>query len=344
MFIFGCISCSIGFIFFYGNTLQIKRFESGGGNTYSFRLYSMSFDKPISLEDVKSKQLLKSEMIEDIQVCHMISGNEDAGIPDDYYKLCARLYNKDKIIARQGRTDFTESDLKDNNQVIILPLTHDFGSVKIGNNIKIEKNQYSVIGISGFFDTFFITPKAFLQGDYTIDSITVILKKQPIKSQAGKFMEDLSKSFPNGYITESPNDYFNEAESRATSDFLLVSIMFVISLLSFMFLMKFLIDKNNLESVIYTVVGATRKQVIFTLLLEIVSISAFSAIIACILHHIFYNDFFDYINIYSGIKYYLSDYIIISSAIIVCSCLTALPFIISSIRNSIIENKNKYNE
>lgn len=341
MFILGSVVCSIGFIFFYGNTMQIKMYETGEGVDYDIRRYEINFRDPISQDDIFDSKLLKSDMIEDVEIQHKLPVDESSEIPLQY-ALCSRLYNNDKIICMQGRTDFSEDELESRKNVIILPSSDYYSTINIGDNITVENNEYNVIGVASFYDRFYITPKSYQSGGYSVDYISVLLSEQPSSAEAGKFAAELSKEFPTGELTSTPNDYYDTAQSNAAKDFLLVSLMFVISLLAFMFLMKFMLEQNNFETVIYTIVGATKKQIICIHLCETMVLSFIAAIIACLLHKSLYGVLFEHINAFSGIVYYFSDYFIIVLASVVISCLVSLPFVVSSMKNSIIRNKNKY--
>lgn len=113
---------------------QTKAYEAGSDNSYSLRLYKMNFSDPISFDDVVNSELLKSELIGDVEVgCNIPEYKSEF---NEIYKISSRLHNNNKIIARQGRTDFSDDELDGKENVVIVP-DDDKSDLKIDNDITI---------------------------------------------------------------------------------------------------------------------------------------------------------------------------------------------------------------
>lgn len=350
MFLIGSFVCSISFIFLYGNQVSTKKAESSLDPAY--KIYSMSFEKPISYNDINSKSFLKSNIIYDIDISHylsakelpkeLFSSSENVEIEDGFFTIDAVLYNKDENFSKFGRAEFSDKELTNGENVVVLPSYEGLYSMKNKSYINISGTKYEIIGMSTRDFEFLVPAKNFENLNYSINQIEIQTTDKMSRKDNAEFIEKLHEAFPEGTLTSSPTDYYNSADNNYLEGISLIAFMFIICSLSFMFLFKFMIDQSNAENIIYSIVGANKAKIIFILILENAFLSGIVAIIASILHKILYNSIFNHINIFDGIEYSLKDYLLIIVMIIILSCITSLPFIISCIKNSIIKNKNKY--
>jgi len=122
----------------------------------------------------------------------------------------------------------------------------------------------------------------------------------------------------------------------------MVCLLYAVSLLSFLFLFKNLLEESGYEDSVYMVVGASRKNVLFILFAELLSIIVVGFCIVAILHHILYDLVFLSINIYENIRYHFSDYLFVAVLSMALSALTAIPFIGAYMKKSTTELKNQY--
>lgn len=348
MFAIGCIVCSISFLFFYGNGMQTKRFAGDGGNTVGFRTYKLEFSKPVDYDKIINNEIFNSDLIDDVKLVHSLNAEELPkelkDIPSNFLSVCTYLEGKYEIKSSQGRTKFTDEEIKNGENVLIVPGRDEMYNMQIGNEIILSNNKYEIIGIAVPPDEFYMTTKSFASMKYSIKSISIILNTQLSSVENGKYELKLHDEFPSASLTDSPSELYNMAQSNALGDFSFVAVIFVVSSLAFMFLMKFMMDKSSSENVIYSIVGATKVRIVILLLIENVILSFVFAVIASIIHSSLYEVLFKKLNIVSDVEYYFSDYLFIIIMTVLLSCLVALPFIISTAKNSIIKNKNKYNE
>ena len=347
MFLLGGIVCSTSFIYFYGNQLSTKKSEVSTDSSYY--TYTLKFDEPASYYEIKNSSLLNSEIIEDVMAVHYLllddlpkEFNKNNYI-DYYLRVCTQINNKHKLFSKMGRSEFYDEEIKNGKNVIILPNCDDIFSLAQGDTVTLSGREYEVIGVNTFIDNFYIPSNTFDKCGYSIDEITIYTTERMSRTENSQFIANLHAEFPQSDLIESPSESYKAADSYFIGDFFLIRCEFIISALSFMFLIKFLIDKSNLENLIYLIVGATKRKLFLILILENIIISGIIGIISIAIHLITYNQFFVYFNVYEGLQYSIMDYIIIFISIIILSCITAIPFIISCLKNSIIINKNKYN-
>lgn len=347
MFLLGGIVCSISFTYFYGNQLSTKKSEVSTDSSYC--IYTLKFYEPTSYYEIKNSSLLNSKIIEDVTSVHYLllddlpkEFNKNDYI-DNYFELCTQMNNSNKLFSRMGRTEFYDEEVNTGKNVIILPNCDDSFSFNQGDAITLDTKKYEIIGTNTFMDRFYIPSNTFDKYEYSVDSITIYTTERMSRTENSQFIANLHTEFPQSNLIESPSDSYKAADSYFIGEFFLIMCEFMISVLSFMFLIKFLIDKSNSENIIYLIVGSTKKKLISVLILENIIISSIIGLISIIIHIITYNQFFVYFNVYEGLQYSIIDYTIIFISIILLSCIVAIPFIISCLKNSIITNKNKYN-
>ncbi len=349
-FLIGCFICSLSLIFLYGNQLSPKVYEVY--DSASFSEYSVIFNEPAPYENVVNNPLLKSDIILDTDISFDMAGDD---IPkkemnlesfddiDGFYKMTCSLTGKYELLKGNGRVNFKDDELKEGKNVIILPSdrTNPY-NIKNGDKITVAGREYEVIGMCTTSFNFYIPPETFKKYGYPVDHLVIRTTKHMSRADNSRFIADIHNAFPDSTLGISPSAEYEAADRNAPYEINNIICEFIVATLSFMFLMKYIIDSSNSENIIYSMVGATRKRIFAIVLIENIVIYGAVASLACVVHKLLYKSFFDQINVYRGITYTLTDYVIIVLAVIVLSCIVSLPFIFSCLRNSIIKNKNKY--
>ena len=83
---------------------------------------------------------------------------------------------------------------------------------------------------------------------------------------------------------------------------------FIISTLAFLFLIVYMADSLTDENAVSLIVGAKPSEIAVSVFWEGFSLSILASATGLALHKIFYEEFFEKINAYSGIEFYSSDY------------------------------------
>ena len=354
LYLLGSITCVITFIYFYGNAMPNKYAEAR--NSLAFRQYYVTLNQAQNLKQ-DDFAFLKDSDLQDINLesgslgkivlktASLPGGPATPDNPDNNdnqvdITMQAYMYGGTKIYNERGRCDFSQEELKSGKNVVILPsLMED--TFKSGADFSIKGVRYEMIGVHTISTGFYIPYQAYIKHGYTTKKFTVTLNKALSKDGSSEFTKNLYKQFPNSSIID-PTNYFNSISGQSPLMLLLLSVVYLISIASFLFLLKYLSDKNRSENVIYTMIGASKKNVMKIMVAENLLISFFSAVIAVALHSVFYSSFFSKINTIENITYQLNDYLVVFIFVLFLSVLTSVPFLISYSRNSIIHSKNKY--
>lgn len=348
LFLVGSITCSITFIYFYGNIITTKQIS--GTNEYALRKFEIYFD-PIDRLSEEQEQVLQRYPLESWTVRTTLNPDQlksnDMGktfqkemLQINGFFVQASLLNDISLFRSAGRIQFTEQEKENGEHVIILP--PEFSkSTTLPKNLKINGKDYQIIGVHSNDNAFFIPFSTFAKEKFKIDNISLVLKSELKKSEEQAYLEDLKSLFPGSYI-DDPSLARKMISQDTGKEVLLVVSIYVLSLLSFMFLMKFLIDSHTGEDIIYFLVGAKKRTIIQVMLIQNVVITLFSGFTGIIIHIILKDSFFERINLTPNIQYGAFDYFIILMMMVILTILVQIPFLIDYSRYSLIKLKNKY--
>ena len=131
---------------------------------------------------------------------------------------------------------------------------------------------------------------------------------------------------------------FNQPQNHVTS----LIFYFAASLILFLFLMKYILDSSSYEYIVYSICGASRGTVINLMYIEVFCSSAVASLAAVVVHRLFYNVFFDKINMLQGLRYRFIDYLLIMLFICIAILICSIPFIVSYYKKGLIASKNQY--
>jgi ABC-type antimicrobial peptide transport system permease subunit len=334
LLVFGFFFSSISLIYTYGNFNSYKRQVLR--EDYFDRTYNIISDDYIAT----NSDSLKSFNIDDYSeiVFTYKDYNQKLDIDDGYnLEISTYLDNKFVDIFRfKGRIKFTEEELNSGNFIIAPYELVDY--MNNSDELEIYNKTYKIIGYHLGYDI--IMPyNGFISNTDKVNEITLTLKNKLDPDENTAFVNELHEKFADAGIS-SPYDSYTGSE--VSYFYIMIIILYIISILAFMFLMKYIVDKSSYENIIYSVVGASRGTVVFLILLENIVVSFLCGSAGILFYTIFYKSIFNKINLVPGIYYTLYDYITILFIIILCTMITSLPFLYSYYKNSLIRNKYKY--
>ena len=155
-----------------------------------------------------------------------------------------------------------------------------------------------------------------------------------------KIVASLKKLFPESDIADPSgtvrDDYMQIAMATA-----LISAVYLLALISFLFLMKYMIDQNRHENIVYSIVGASRRNVIAILFADIFVLTSLTILGGILFYLLFQTVLFDRINLASGIRLSGIDFLVIYLLMIGLSCLASIPFLWKYRKDSLITSKNQ---
>ncbi|WP_255882307.1 MULTISPECIES: FtsX-like permease family protein [unclassified Ruminococcus] len=309
--------------------------------------FEFSINNSEDFSKLFSNDVLVSDEVADIRFYHTFENNElPKNLQDEsssYFKLSAGLISEDHIFQEKGRIEFTEEENQNGENVVILPQDYNMMAIQLGDEITLCGCKFEVIGFHAGWDQLIIPQKTMQNLNIGIDSFALYMKNGVSREESEKFISEVNSCVSVAQVISSPLEMYNAAQRQDSGIMVLLSVVYIISITSFMFLMKFMVDKSRRENIIYSIVGATKKKVVSILLAESVTITAIISFLAVFVHILFYESFFSQINTEQGIIYNANDYFLITAFMIMLSLLTSIPFVFSYMKCSIVENKNKYN-
>lgn len=331
LFFIGSMLSSFVFIYFYGNEMSSKRITAENG--LEFRSFEVWFDSDIKITD-QDLELLDAYQTEAVTVSSTIQ------IPEEYEHLImedTRVYLAAEISKLTNMSDMFE-ELDQNTDVVMLPKI-------FGENIDefmINDVPLRVVGRTDNRVVCFV-PMATFQRLFAADTIYYTLENQLTQAELREAEEILENSFPNAQNIITPDTHKTYAAQRDVSALVRIAGLYILAVISFLFLYKYLFDQTNYENIIYNVVGSTKSVVLKIMLIEIVLLTSVSTGFAAVIHALFYEPFFSRINksaLY--IPYHFLDYFLVMIFTVSLSLISTLPFVINYRRKSLRDLSGQY--
>lgn len=342
LFLLGGIACSIAFIHFYGNGTSYKKVQAE--DNASLRYYALEFQQPVPQPEV-DQEVLHNENICDIELAHALVQEEmPISIEGNRrFFIKTKMQNGAPLYAEKGRVAFTQQELAQAQRVVILPgMVEALYEVEIGSTMRILGEAFTVIGMSTDMEGFYIPFSVFEQWGLSVSEFSVTLDQKLSVADNNAFIAQLHNAYPTAVLTQSPSNYYSLASERFSLQLFSISVAYIVASLSFMFLMKFMLDRNSRENIIFSIVGASRAAVLRVLVLETAFLSSCAAVLAILLHAVLYKPFFSRLNVFENLTYTVWDYVVIWLCVTLLSCLAAVPFAYRYIKSSLVENKNRF--
>lgn len=332
----GSIACILTFIYFYGNGVAYK--VNSVKNDIPYRSYTVSLKSPAIIDsDITERMFIKEGVV--ISYSRVISAVDISGeniMPKNNtgeYYLEAYYNNNFEIPLKRGDNTFHTD-----TQVIVpsgLISSNSFSDI-----IKINDIEMKITGESYLNDTFIVSFE-FFTGRYSVEFINILLSKKLPTEENAAFVSELSKIFPDAVISD-PSSYYTADTADSATNIAYLCIMFIICFFTFTLLMKYIIEVNNRENIIYIIVGASRRTTAVLIILDNLIVISTSLVCAVTLHKVLYKALFQNINIYDGITYTWYDYAVIAGLIILLSEIPILFIARKYYRQSAVMNNAEY--
>lgn len=338
LFLFSSIVCTTGFIYLYGNyttSMLIRNDES-----QTWRQYTINFNQPLyTYEQALGK-------ISDIPFSSENSTVFSYQIGDDgtTMDIATALTGTPSIIRVSGRTEFTNEEMSSGEKVMILP--HFFpkrpeGLSEDGKTFRFGAETFQIIG-RHVDQECYIPPQTFVNLQYDITSIKVTAQKRPDNIEEDLSNQQVLQSiFPEADI-RSTYKYYEAMEQSFPIELTMICLVYGLSMFSFMFLMKYMMETSIRENIIYGFVGASKNKITALLLTDNICFSVFTGAVGILLHVLLKEPLFDRVSVTENITYTAGDYLLIFVLSVVIAQLTLLPFLIGFRRHSLQSVKSRY--
>lgn len=341
LFLLGMVACVLAFAFFYGTT-ALQKMEATNAvlsRQYDVQLFSaenIEESRLSFLEQHDVEEILYTAPLDKSALQGKIPDTDDMGEKIAFTVKAFQNNNEAKLLYLDSKSSFTDEELEQN--CVIAPAAIHYKDERV----TINGVKYSVVGkYDGMGDYDFYMPvKAYQNVGFQTKSLQITLKQIPTEEENERLVAEINAAFHGSAVTD-PYQYIMQKTNKNATDLLTFCAIYLISICSFLFLLKYLLDRNQYENAVYSIAGASKNRVIRIAVCEILILSMGSAVFALLLHALLYDSVFQYINVYANVTYTFFDYLAILGMIFVLTLLCAVPFIVMYKRSSLIAFKNK---
>ncbi len=364
LYFIGVVACVVFMLFFYGNVLNSKTGQTQY-DELKFKTYSVYFATPTEITPETLEKLKDFQMEYDIQDIRMgaildLDGNNikfsdcseanlyvDFGRDPNVENSPASIYvetfinNNTNILKNTDSQLFTDDELKQN---VAISSSDAEESIKIkGQDFKIiktiPKDTGGVNGRKGSPD-YYIPAESYFQSGIKTCRITIYVAEpfsQIVMYNYGYFLHEIFNTKYNPLVDHSgeydcvriPSSVYASEYGDRVSQYRSIMAVFAVSILSFMFLLKYLMDSCKRENSILMMVGAKKIRILATTFIENTILTLSGTSIAILIHIALYDCLFSKINFYENIVYSIEDYLIIAITVLILSTVIQIPFMIS---------------
>lgn len=163
--------------------------------------------------------------------------------------------------------------------------------------------------------------------DYVSFYTTEILSSDLMDTLIKSFQED----FPISGV-RSPQQYFAADEETQKLSYVMLTFIFVLGVLTYVFLLIYLVNTQRRNNRIYRVLGLSFRQGILVQVLDVFFSSLVHALLASLIHKIAWTPFFRSLSKIQPEKLYFSDYAFVLIFSLCLSLFVLLPYAISQYR------------
>ena len=347
IFLIGCALSTFTFIYFWGNSLP--HMVNSAKDSYSYSNYTVIFHEPLEVNKILTavkddnsldKVFVRKQITSNDIECETPYSPENLSGRENYYVIAEISDSPDYNI---WRGDIDPFDNDDNKSVLVSEYIFR-PSAPLGN-LYIGDKEYSVVGeyVAGTEISVTLRYDEFASDFRYADSISFSFKEKLSSAENSKFIKNTEQQY-----SETVAEIISAAEIYRSSDTIIylgmICAVYIIAVLSYIYIFKDLIEYNFSETVIYSIMGAKPKTVFLIMLCDNAIISAAIGILTCLIHSLLYENVFSFINMFDGIQYSFWDYTAITILVSVLSSIVLLPFIFKYRNKEIIVLKNNYTD
>ncbi|MCI8553806.1 MAG: FtsX-like permease family protein [Clostridiales bacterium] len=294
-----------------------------------FRLHFIDDQLP-TLEEVIAATM---EWEIPLSSCHIQSTD-----PDINKIVEAVVFGKLPIVKVLGETDLTD---KSSTHIAIVP--HIYPGEQ--SELNLEKGILTLRGetlqvIGQFTGMEYLIPlEMYQQLGYSIEHIIFTLQEKPNSNMEQIIVAQLQSQFPLAQVF-SPQIYDEFAERELPIELVMICLVYGLSLISFLYLLKYLMDQHLSENIVYSLIGASKKAVVRLIVLENFLLSSLSAVLSIGLHLLLKESVLDKVSISTQLTYYFSDYLLLFLLMVTVSQLVSIPFILRYCKQTAVAIRN----
>ena len=310
LFIAGNLLASVMFAYFYGNLRPIMAGpdQDSDKDRHYFVYSRLSFS--LGKDPVVPENAIPFEKVESL-IGNPLIGEIEGGIEyiDDSHvrqgsNLWAVLHDDVApfIKVLKGKGVFEAED----PYQIMVPQNN---SKKIGDTVSLFDQSYRVVSvIKTSFDAYYIPYETYRELYGGVFSMVHVIAAERQDPEQDAVYDLLQETFPGRTIARSADTYMAIDKLESDDNTVLICICFFLATLSFLSLLRYLIDSQLDASVVCRMVGASRTGVAILIFWEAFGLCAIPCGAGLLLHRLLYEPLFTRINMLSDLVYGAHDY------------------------------------
>lgn len=337
IFILGSVVCGTGFLHLYGNFTSafiLQRNMSVSGRTFT-----VGFSQTDSPSRGDIGQILRRDGLS-LETCVVKAREEETG-----GNLLAVAAGKQSFTSIDGQKTFTDEEMETGSPVVIIPAVFvhkPAGLNKSANTLTIENTTLEIVGRNNSDFDYYVPAKTFDDLNLPVESMMLVTPRFLNEKEDDALLNRLAALFPGAEYIDSPGAIAERVQRQQLgAQLVMLCAVYGLSVLSFLFLMKYMIDRSRMENVIYCIVGCSKDVMMQLTLLENVCLSGITALLSIGIHIALKKPVFDKISL-QAFTYAPRDYILCFIMMVLVSLVASIPFIVKVRKHSLIMVKNSY--
>lgn len=305
LFILGGILNAIVFAYTYGNLLPA--IVNRNSEEFYYRQYFVYLDNnPIDVWPSNAvDSITRSDFVESVSVASEI---------DRTTTVVASAKGPKNIVYVEGNI----------NEICTGQAVVPFDNAVNENKIYLFGREYTIVGRHTGTE-YYISLEDYQDAKLTTNQIIVTAKNRQSKAN-DQILSLLNEQFKNEYI-KTPYIYENADQRGSSAELFMICCVFAVVMISFMFLLTYLIDQNADENITSIIVGAPKSAILTLIYWEGLILSAVSYLVGLLIHHATWGPLFSKINVSDSIEYHLSDYLTMFLLMFVITIIVLTPFL-----------------
>lgn len=312
VFLIGGLINSVMFAYFYGNMLPSV--VNRNSQWVFYRQYRADLTEAHGVSELEESigLLQSSPLIESVK----LSTKSSHKIMDFSQYVCTALGDDAGVVIMKGTATFTAEGQ------IIVPYED---TTPVGGVVVIDGHSYTVIGQHTSDEYYVVSNADYFKNYDAVDRIYILsaqkhsYRNDPVEA----LMYDV---LPTDYV-RTPFIYVHNDELLSQQQLIVIGVVYIISVISFISLLRYLVDSMMDENVTSMIVGASRATVVTMIFREELILFLIPNVLGLLLHYALTPALFSKINITQGFVYSLSDYAAILLFMLVLTVVCLLPLL-----------------
>ncbi len=326
LFLVGGIITSMFFAFYFGNIAEYVAYRTS--NEKRFRTYGVlgaqefsagvPYQGPV-LEPEIAREIAENPLVEEVMVTYF-----DLSSPAYLHQYQAVTGNLPNIRIKKGT-----NDLNSLTNGIILTEADDEKvgepAVRLGHEFVVVGKEDSLGLMLRTAREYKISWEAYMEMELPIYTITVYAVQRYDDPETDPVLKLLQEKFPGVEIWSHSQQRAMERNAQWTLE--LIGYTYAVTMVSFLFLLRYLMDSVLSTTITTMIVGASKRKIFLISFLEVFSLCGAVNGAGLFLHWLLYPGFFSKFNLIDTIEYWPEDYVLLFLLLQAVAAVVCIPFI-----------------